>query len=140
MPTIRIDQDVYEWLQAQAKPFEDTPNTVLRRFAMLDAKEISRDGFNRSSARNKRDRSASGKRLSIRENLMVAKAYYHWEGTWFQRVNEFPVALFDRDGYVIFETERDYLNHPDVDGSEKTNIPKGISSFSSYKKMSRPAY
>jgi hypothetical protein len=32
------------------------------------------------------------------------------------------------------------LNHPSVEGSEKTNIPKGIASFSGYKKMSRPAY
>ena len=36
MPTIRIDDEVYAWLQAQAKPFEDTPNTVLRRIAALE--------------------------------------------------------------------------------------------------------
>jgi len=35
-PTIRIDDDVYAWLQGQAKPFEDTPNSVLRRIAELD--------------------------------------------------------------------------------------------------------
>lgn len=31
MPTIRIDQDVWTFLQSKAKPFEDTPNDVLRR-------------------------------------------------------------------------------------------------------------
>jgi hypothetical protein len=31
MPTIRIDDDVYDWLQQRAKPFKDTPNSVLRR-------------------------------------------------------------------------------------------------------------
>lgn len=31
MPTIRIDDDLYEWLQRRAKPFVDTPNSVLRR-------------------------------------------------------------------------------------------------------------
>src|SRR5450830_213205 len=36
MPTIRIDEEVYSWLQTQASPFEDTPNTVLRRIAKLD--------------------------------------------------------------------------------------------------------
>jgi hypothetical protein len=36
MPTIRIDNEVYSWLQKQARPFEDTPNTVLRRIANLD--------------------------------------------------------------------------------------------------------
>ncbi|MBI4191536.1 MAG: hypothetical protein HY525_13485 [Betaproteobacteria bacterium] len=35
-PAIRIDDDVYAWLQAQARAFEDTPNSVLRRFAGLD--------------------------------------------------------------------------------------------------------
>lgn len=33
VPTIRIDADVYLWLQKQARPFEDTPNSVLRRLA-----------------------------------------------------------------------------------------------------------
>jgi hypothetical protein len=31
VPTIRVDDDVYEWLQQRAKPFVDTPNSVLRR-------------------------------------------------------------------------------------------------------------
>ncbi len=35
-PAIRIDDEVYVWLQQQAKPFEDTPNSVLRRIAGLD--------------------------------------------------------------------------------------------------------
>jgi len=34
-PTIRIDEEVYTWLQTQARPFEDTPNSVLRRVAGL---------------------------------------------------------------------------------------------------------
>jgi hypothetical protein len=43
-PTVRIDDEVYAWLQNQARPFEDTPNSVLRRIAGLDksadAKEV----------------------------------------------------------------------------------------------------
>ena len=31
MPTIRIDDDVWRYLQGKARPFEDTPNDVLRR-------------------------------------------------------------------------------------------------------------
>jgi hypothetical protein len=38
MPTIRIDEDVWNWLKSHATPFEDTPNSVLRRFAGLDSK------------------------------------------------------------------------------------------------------
>lgn len=36
MPTIRVDEEVYAWLQKQARPFEDTPNSVLRRIAQFD--------------------------------------------------------------------------------------------------------
>jgi hypothetical protein len=36
-PTIRIDDEVYGWLKEQAEPFDDTPNSVLRRVAGLDA-------------------------------------------------------------------------------------------------------
>ena len=38
MPTIRVDDDVYAWLQKHARPFEDTPNSVLRRMAALDSR------------------------------------------------------------------------------------------------------
>lgn len=34
--TIRVDQDVYGALQKQAKAFEDTPNSVLRRLLYLN--------------------------------------------------------------------------------------------------------
>lgn len=36
MPTIRVDDEVFAWLQSKARPFEDTPNSVLRREAGLD--------------------------------------------------------------------------------------------------------
>ncbi len=47
-PTIRIDEDVYAWLQTQASPFEDTPNSVLRRVAGLTS-----GNSERSNARTK---------------------------------------------------------------------------------------
>lgn len=39
MPTIRIDDEVYAWLQTKAMAFEDTPNSVLRRVAGMDKSE-----------------------------------------------------------------------------------------------------
>lgn len=35
-PSIRVDDDVYNFLKGQAEPFVDTPNTVLRRLLALD--------------------------------------------------------------------------------------------------------
>jgi len=36
MPTVRVDDQVYSWLESQVKGFDDTPNAVLRRVAKLD--------------------------------------------------------------------------------------------------------
>ena len=36
MPTIRVDAQVYARLQREAKPFVDTPNSVLRRLLGLE--------------------------------------------------------------------------------------------------------
>lgn len=37
--TIRIDDEVYAWLQSKAKPFIDGPNNVLRRMMEADKKK-----------------------------------------------------------------------------------------------------
>jgi hypothetical protein len=39
MPVIRVDDEVWAWLQSNAQPFEDTPNSVLRKLARLDTKK-----------------------------------------------------------------------------------------------------
>lgn len=78
MPNIRIDRDVYEFLQQRARAFVDTPNTVLRRLLGLDPanapdepdkSEISPNPVGTSSLRlrarsavKKRDQRASRRR------------------------------------------------------------------------------
>jgi Mrr N-terminal domain len=42
MPTIEIDTDVYDALKTLAVPFEDTPNSVLRRELKLGGRPASR--------------------------------------------------------------------------------------------------
>jgi len=32
-PVIRVDEQVYAWLQSMARPFDDTPNSVRARYA-----------------------------------------------------------------------------------------------------------
>ncbi len=39
VPTLRVDDDVYDKLKDLAEPFVDTPNTVLRRVLKLDGAE-----------------------------------------------------------------------------------------------------
>ena len=40
VPTLRVDDDVYEYIQQKAEPFTDTPNSVLRRLFGLDEATI----------------------------------------------------------------------------------------------------
>ena len=51
-PTIRIDEAVYTWLQQQARPFEDTPNSVLRRIAKLEDAITAQDTARASTAKH----------------------------------------------------------------------------------------
>lgn len=60
-PTIRIDDDVYAWLQGQARPFDDTPNSVLRRLAQLDNEMASGAAVARGrKARGREEKTAQG--------------------------------------------------------------------------------
>lgn len=42
-PSIRIDEDVYRFLQEHAQPFVDTPNSVLRRLLELEPESVPPD-------------------------------------------------------------------------------------------------
>jgi len=54
-PTIRIDDEVYGWLQSQARPFEDTPNSVMRRISGLgDAKKSTNKSLIKPSVNSAR--------------------------------------------------------------------------------------
>lgn len=48
MKSIRIDEEVWAAIQKKAKPFEDTPNSVLRRILHLDKREGKRNRSNRT--------------------------------------------------------------------------------------------
>ena len=135
-PTIRIDEEVYAWLQEQATPFEDTPNTVLRKFAGLD-KAVS--GASPNGAKGKRitqkyDEKMDGKALNELWQVRARHSLYHKDGCWYNNLTDFPGALFDPHGYVLFEKESDYIHSPYLRIAKETNVPGGISSIPGYVK------
>ena len=158
MPTIRIDDEVYVWLQKQARPFEDTPNSVLRRIANFE-KPIGRapeksnpetlervtvettmsapstisNSQNHNSGR--RPPMANARSLSRDWKVSVRHALFHRDGCWYNNLERFPGALFDPDGYVRFETEEEYLNSPYINVGKQTNVPNSISSIPGYVRM-----
>lgn len=52
----------------------------------------------------------TGKWLNRQYRLGAKHARYREDGIWYHPLERFPGVLFDRGGYVRFETESDYLN------------------------------
>lgn len=150
-PTIRIDEEVYAWLQRNARPFEDTPNSVLRRIASLEASaenraagqptvpkhivgdkpQLHEEAFNR--LRRGRGRlGLDGKQLNDEWKVGARHALFSRDGAWYENLERFPGALFDPKGYVLFKTEQEYRNNPLVSVGKKTNVHVGISSLPGY--------
>jgi 5-methylcytosine-specific restriction protein A len=141
-PTIRIDADVYAWLQSKAHPFEDSPNSVLRHLAGLDdatrnpSPDTTTRGFGRSADSSRETHSVdtrlTGRLLNARWRVGAEHALYHHEGTFYENLQAFPGALFDRTGYVLFPTRDSYRNCRELSIGRKTNVPGGIAQMSSY--------
>lgn len=140
MPTIRVDEDVYAWLQKQARPFEDTPNTVLRRVAGLgDAAQPTAPTEAKGAKAMKQIATAarplSGRKLNELWGVGAKHALYHREGSWYNNLERFPGALFDPNGYVVFATEQAYKNSRHLRITQETNVTNGIASIPGYVRM-----
>jgi len=141
MPTIRVDDDVYAWLQQQARPFEDTPNTVLRRVAGLGgAKQPMTPGKFEAGIRTMTQSAPTATRLSGRSlnelwGVGARHALYHRDGMWYNNLARFPGALFDPNGYVVFATEQAYRSSRHLRIAQETNVANGISSIPEYVRM-----
>jgi predicted CopG family antitoxin len=71
--TIRIDDEVYEGLKKLADPFEDTPNTVIRRLL------IKLDVIPRISAADiKAAQKMAGKRIAKESQATPQRVYEQW--------------------------------------------------------------
>ena len=78
----------------------------------------------------------TGKELNELWGVGARHALYHADGTWYHRLREFPGALFDANGYVVFQTREDYLGCGYLQIGEHTNVPGGISSIPGYVRVS----
>jgi hypothetical protein len=138
MPTIRIDDDVYAWLQSQAVPFDDTPNLVLRRLAGLDkaaseSTTLSEEPHLRAQRiSGRRSPAADGESLRERWGIPAVQARFHRDGRFYEKLTRFPAALCDRNGYVVFATEKEYCKCSHLRIGEKVNVTGGIWSLPGY--------
>jgi 5-methylcytosine-specific restriction protein A len=138
-PIIRIDDEVYAWLQKQASPFEDTPNSVLRKLAGLEGPGQKERGLGMTERKGslagmQPAPKLSGRYLNNLWNVGARHALYNREGTWYNNLERFPGALFDPDGYVLFKTRDEYRQCSYLNIGKETNVPKGIHSIPGYVK------
>ncbi len=69
--------------------------------------------------------------------LKAKHALYRKDGTWYHNLKKFPGILFDENGYIIFQTEKDYLENPLLKRKKDLNIKDGIKSLKGYISFSK---
>lgn len=72
------------------------------------------------------------KRIKTAFNLDAEHIFYFHEGNWYHNLRRFPGILVDRNGFIRFETEQDYLNSPYLQHGTRLHIRNGISSIPNY--------
>lgn len=78
-------------------------------------------------------RTNSGRRLNREWRVGAQHALYHKDGTWYEQLERFPGALFDPNGYVVFNTREEYVSCPYLDRGEKLNVRGSISKLPGYR-------
>jgi 5-methylcytosine-specific restriction enzyme A len=68
----------------------------------------------------------TGRQLNSKWNVGARHALYSATGDWYHNLRRFPGALFDARGYVLFQTERDYKNCPQLQINQDLFVPNGI--------------
>ncbi len=74
----------------------------------------------------------TGKLLSQKWKVDVKHALYSHDGTWYHRLKDFPGALFDSSGFVIFNTKDEFEGCPSLRLKKDCGCRFGISTIDGY--------
>jgi 5-methylcytosine-specific restriction protein A len=74
-----------------------------------------------------------GRKLNAQWNIGAKHALFHEEGKWFHRLRKFPGALVDRTGFVLFDSEKQFLTARGLQIKKDVFCPRGISRLANYK-------
>lgn len=77
----------------------------------------------------------SGRLLNQKWNVGAKHALYRADGKWYHSLTRFPGALFDANGYVLFETRTDYERCAQLQIRQDVHAPNGIVSIPGYVAM-----
>ena len=155
--SIRVDDEVERALAQRASEeglalfSPDTPNLVLRILLGLDHSRSpsvvrSLRSPDNSALSNKlgapiqdsrtigRTHQRIGSRLLREHDLNCAKGYFSKTGIPYQKPDNFPVVLFDTNGYVIISDDESMRSNPYINVGKQVSIPNGIDSIPGYTK------
>jgi hypothetical protein len=74
----------------------------------------------------------TGKHLNSEWNVGAKHALYHKYGRWYHQLRDFPGALLDLNGYVLFDSRESFLANPEIVVTQDVHVPKGLASHSAY--------
>jgi hypothetical protein len=74
----------------------------------------------------------NGRNLSLLWGVSATHALYREDGKWYHHLREFPGALFDKYGYIIFTTIEEYQSSPFLQHGHDLHVPQGISEIPGY--------
>lgn len=79
-----------------------------------------------------------GRKLNLEWRVGAEHALYSRDGTFFHLLEEWPGALFDQEGYLLFKTEAQYQRYIDRrflnDSGNRLKANHGISSLPGYRR------
>jgi hypothetical protein len=76
-----------------------------------------------------------GRDLNREWRIGAMHALYREDGTWYHQLREFPGALIDAKGYILFANEQDYRHCSFLQIGKEIGVPGGISKIPGYRRM-----
>lgn len=73
-----------------------------------------------------------GRELNISWNVNAEHALYSEDGKWYHHLKRFPGALFDKDGYIIFNNKYEYEDCKYLQHGKELHVPEGIKDIQGY--------
>jgi hypothetical protein len=74
----------------------------------------------------------SGENLKRQWGIPAIQVRDHKDGKWFMPLERFPGALCDPNGYVVFQSEREYTSSSYLEIGQRVNVPGGVSKVPGY--------
>ncbi|MGO1072962.1 hypothetical protein [Lysobacter sp. CA199] len=75
---------------------------------------------------------ATGQQLLRKWKIPAQQAFHHRGGTFFMPLTEFPGALCDLYGYVLFQTYDEYVSSPFLSIGKRLNVRSGVHRLPGY--------